>query len=180
MSRTSIVRAVVLVLAVSAVLAPACGKKEPGYFRDRARGFSMVFPEDWEIKTEGLLGATVVQALSPLEEKGDPFRENVNISVEDLPKDVGLQYYREMTFDNIAKALSEFRETERTEFRLDGREAVMTVFTHRAGALRLKVMLCLVVERHRGYVLVGTATEKSFPEYKAIFFKIMRGLKLKA
>ncbi len=178
MFRTSIVRQVVLSIAMLAVLAAACGKKEPGYFRDRASGFSVVFPNDWEIKTYGLIGATVVQGLSPLEEKGDVFRENVNISVEKLSKDVGLPYYREITFDNIAKALSEFREIERNDFTLDGRKAVMTVFTHRAGALKLKVMLCLVVERHRGYVLVGTATEQSFPEYKGAFFKIIRSLKI--
>ncbi|HSV96045.1 MAG TPA: hypothetical protein VLM75_03820 [Spirochaetota bacterium] len=178
MFRNSITGAVVFSIFMLAVFTATCGKKEPGYFRDRAKGFSVVFPDDWEIKTEGLLGATVVQALGPLEEKGDLFRENVNISVENLSKDVGLQYYREMTFDNIAKALSEFRETERTEFTLDGRKAVMTVFTHRAGALRLKVLLCLVVERHRGYVLVCTATEKSYPAFKETFFKIMRSLKL--
>ncbi len=96
---------VVLVLSVSAVLAPCVREKGTGYFRDRARGFSVVFPEDWEIKTEGFSGHGGT-GLEPLEEKGDPFRENVNISVEDLPKDVGLQYYREMTFDNIAKALT--------------------------------------------------------------------------
>jgi hypothetical protein len=98
--------------------------------------------------------------------------------VEELSKDVGLSYYREITFENIARALGEFREIERNDFTLDGRKAVMTVFTHRSGALRLKVMLCLVVERHRGYVLVGTATEKSFPEYKPVFFRILRSMKL--
>ncbi len=171
-------RLAVLSIAVLAVLAAACGKKEPGYFRDRAKGFSVVFPHDWEIKTDGLIGGTVVQALSPLEERGDLFRENVNISVENLSKDVGLRYYREMTFENIAKALGEFREIERNEFTLDGRKAVMTVFTHRAGALRLKVLLCLVVDRHRGYVLVCTATEKTYPALRESFFKIMRSLKL--
>ena len=64
------------------------------------------------------------------------------------------------------------------EFTLDGRKAVMTVFTHRAGALRLKVLLCLVVDRHRGYVLVCTATEKTYPALRESFFKIMRSLKL--
>ncbi|MDI9424173.1 MAG: hypothetical protein QM472_04980 [Spirochaetota bacterium] len=178
MSRNSIVRITLLSLVALAVMAMGCCKKEPGYFRDRSKGFSIVFPDDWEIRTKGLLGATVVQALSPLEEKGDPFRENINVSVEDLSKDVGLSYYREITFENMARALDEFRELERNDFKLDGRKAVMTVFSHRAGALRLKVMLCLVVERHRGYVLVGTATEKSFPEYKPIFFKIIRSMKL--
>ncbi|MCU0846092.1 MAG: hypothetical protein MUC76_14350, partial [Spirochaetes bacterium] len=62
MSRTSIMRLAVLSIAVLAVLAAACGKKEPGYFRDRAKGFSVVFPHDWEIKTDGLIGGTVVQA----------------------------------------------------------------------------------------------------------------------
>lgn len=178
MSTSSIARSALVSFIALAVLAAACGKKEPGYFRDRSKGFSVVFPNDWEIKTEGLLGATVVQALSPLEEKGDLFRENVNVSVEELSKDMGLSYYREITFENIARALGEFREIERNDFTLDGRKAVMTVFTHRSGALRLKVMLCLVVERHRGYVLVGTATEKSFPEYKPVFFRILRSMKL--
>ena len=140
MSTSSIARSALVSFIALAVLAAACGKKEPGYFRDRSKGFSVVFPNDWEVKTEGLLGATVVQALSPLEEKGVLFRENVNISVEELSKDVGLSYYREITFENIARALGEFREVERNDFTLDGRKAVMTVFTHRSGALRLKVM----------------------------------------
>ncbi|HPO46994.1 MAG TPA: hypothetical protein PK875_14500 [Spirochaetota bacterium] len=122
MSRNSIVRITLLPLVALAVMAMGCCKKEPGYFRDRSKGFSIVFPDDWEIRTKGLLGATVVQALSPLEEKGDPFRENINVSVEDLSKDVGLSYYREITFENMARALDEFRELERNHACADGVE----------------------------------------------------------
>ncbi len=55
----------------------------------------------------------------------------------------------------------------------------MTVFTHRR-ARSAQGHAVPGGERHRGYVLVGTATEKSFSGVQGDIFKIMRGLKLKA
>ena len=62
-----------------------------GKYTNKEKGFSVTFPKSWETK-EGVAGS-VVASLSARESEGDNFRENVNVVIEDLPKEMTSEEY---------------------------------------------------------------------------------------
>ena len=90
-----------------------CSQKEPGRYYIKDEGFSIKFPDKWEIK-EGFMG-TAVLALSQQEGPADIFQENVNVVVEQLAGKSSIEEYLQINLTNMRKLLTDFEEYKKGE-----------------------------------------------------------------
>ena len=173
MVRKRFVAFAVLGLAFLSASLAGCssGEPEPGRYYKKQEGFSIRFPAEWEQK-ENVMG-TVVIALSPTEGADDPFRENVNVTVETLPSPMDLDEYFNLSMTNLKKLLTETRQPEVTDTTLGGEKAKRVVYQTTMGQIGVKGMLYVVVKGNRGYALTCSAAPDSFDAYKARFEEIV-------
>lgn len=145
-----------------------------GKYTNKEKGFSITFPKNWETK-EGIAGA-VVASLSPRESDSDNFRENVNIVIEDLPKDLTSEEYYQAGIVNLRK-VPEFKEEQKGKMTVDGKEAVWLIASHKSSNVSAKMIQYYVVKGKRAYVITGTALADTFAKYKPQFDQIAQSFK---
>lgn len=145
-----------------------------GKYANKEKGFSITFPKNWETK-EGIAGA-VVASLSPRESDSDNFRENVNIVIEDLPKDLTSEEYYQAGIVNLRK-VPDFKEDQKGKITIDGKEAVWLIASHKSSNVSAKMIQYYVVKGKKAYVITGTALADSFGKYKPQFDQIAQSFK---
>lgn len=145
-----------------------------GKYVNKEKGFSITFPKNWETK-EGIAGA-VVASLSPRESDSDNFRENVNIVIEDLPKDLTSEEYYQAGIVNLRK-VPEFKEEQKGKMSIDGKEAVWLIASHKSSNVSAKMIQYYVIKGKRAYVITGTALADTFGKYKPQFDQIAQSFK---
>lgn len=158
-----------LVFLVTSLLtvAPAWAGTKTVRFVEKDRGFAMEIPADWE-KHQGDYGAALI-ALSPLEGNKDSFRENVNVVVEDLSSTMATKDYYKASQELMKKAFNEFKVEKTGVTRLNGTEFHWTLFVHRIGTLRARVLQHIAVSGKRAYVVTASAMPDKFNKYKPAF-----------
>ncbi len=155
-------------LAIALVfLLNGCSSKDPDRYYSAKDDFSIKLPDKWETK-EGYMG-TSVMSLSSLEGAGDQFRENVNVVVEKLPKEMTLDEYMSGNLSNLPRFITDFRESGRGGTTLGDIDAKWLTYTGRMGTSNLAFKQYFMVRGDRGYVITGTATEETYPRFKNTF-----------
>jgi len=129
-----------------------------------------MLPEDWEMK-EGLMGTAVI-SLSPQENSGDQFRENLNVSYEDLPGDMSAEEYFKLSEPAMTKMLTAFQQYENGRVSINEADAKWIIYGHSMGNLNLKVLTYFLVNNGRGYVITCSSTPEQFSNFKKKFQKI--------
>ena len=159
----------VAVAAATAACLAGCSSKPatPGQYTSTKDGFTIIAPTTWE-KKEGFMGSTVL-FLEPQAEPSDTFRENVNVVVEKLPSGMGLDGYVKASNDNMAKLMTDYSEISSARVKLGGNDAQRIVYQHRMGVYNLKVLIYLVVQGGRGYVLTCSATVDQYDSHEPTF-----------
>jgi serine/threonine-protein kinase len=146
-------------------------------YYNKDKGFSINLPSMWEVK-EGFMGTTVL-ALSPQENPSDQFRENINVVVAELPKKVALEDYVQANVTNMSRLLTDFQVHEKGQLILSNTDARWVIYSHRMGTLNIKVLVYVLVQGRRGYVITCSAAPEQFPKYKSKFEEIVQSFKFK-
>jgi len=153
----------------------ATAAEEPNRYTNKDKGFSITFPADWERK-EGQMG-TIVLALSPQEGPADQFRENVNVTIEDLPKTLSSDEYVEACLGTLRKVLTDLQEHENSAMNVADAPAKRLIFSHRMDAVKVKAMQCVLVKGTRGYVITCSAAPDQFDTYRPKFDEIVQSFR---
>ncbi len=112
---------------------------------------------------------TSVMSLSPLENSSDQFRENVNVVVEKLRKEMSLDDYMSQNLANLPRFITDFKEIGSGNTRIGDVDAKWLAYTGRMGTSSLQFKQYFMVRDDRAYVITGTATEESYPHYENVF-----------
>jgi len=72
--------------------------------------YSIRYPESWEMKTE--VSGTVFCLLASGTKEDDRFRENINLVVEVLPREISLDEYAALSWKNMSKIYKLDRENK--------------------------------------------------------------------
>ena len=164
-----------LVIAlISLFLHPSCKKKEPGRYYSTEKGFSVKFPENWEI-VEGHMGSTVL-AKVPQDGSVLDFRNNVNVIAENLSRDTSLDQYIELQVSSMRQAknlILNYRIIEDGKMEIDRCPSRWFVASYGIVTLRIRAVSCTMIRKHRGYVITGVFEEMKFNKYRKIFDEIV-------
>lgn len=124
-------------------------------------------PRYWELR-EGMDGAVVV-ALSRPSGPGDAFRENLVVFREPLEEEISAEELRRRHLE---------RARSSPGFTLVGEGADQAgpwmEYTHQERGRRLHVLAWFRTRGQEGYLLVFSATPRSFPRYRRTFEEIAR------
>ncbi len=138
-------------------------------------GFSIQFPNKWEVK-QGIMGNDMV-ALAPSIDPEDLFRENANIIYAKLDVLISKDDYYSLNLESLSQLLTDFDLEESEDVKLDGVNVKRIIFTHTMGIVNAKVMQYLVLVGKQAYVLTFTADPLDFDTYRASFEHIAQTFK---
>lgn len=161
---------VTILCAVVSMSMYSCGKDhEPGRYYNEAKGFSIKFPDEWEIKEGDGIEAPLVEAVSPWEDEDDPFSEFISVDVEEFSENVDLERYTDRLRSDHAEEFPFYEEIEEGETTIDGVAAKSIVFDIGMEEGTNRVLGFVLAREKRGYLISCVAEDSKFSDYKEIF-----------
>lgn len=146
-------------------------------YSHRKLRFSILLPRAWH-KIEGTYNTTVI-AESPLQGSDDVFKENINVTVTELPGEISLHTLYEMNKDEIMQRLSLFSDFDEGSMRAGLLAGRWFAFNSKVQNVSVRVISAIWVKDKRVYVVTCIALLKDFPAYEPIFKKAMGSLRIK-
>ncbi len=138
--------------------------------RDREKGFSIEFPRTWTLQ-ENLKETTLI-AFSPLEGPGDPFRENVNLLVEELQEATTLEEYLTANLKGLSDVIEGTVGVSAEDVRLGNTPAKRIRYRKTLESRSLESLAYLAVEGRRGYVVTAAGAAEEFARHEPEFLAI--------
>ncbi len=140
--------------------------KTPQGFSFRGKNYVLKNVHGWEEKRSQML--TDRMWLSPLEGSGDAFRENLSVTVEDIPADMNLDKYIQNSMEDLsATGISFMANYEPTN--INGFEARVAHISHTIGTFKLVLDSYVILDNNHVYVISCMATEETYEEYRPQF-----------
>jgi len=134
------------------------------------------FPEDWTEQQPG--GIILLLATSPMEGGADPFRENVNVVVEQYAAGRDFDQYVAGSLLSLSTALSGYSTIESDGAELAGRSARRIVYTGRLDNITLYNLIYIVDGGDRAWTITCSATPESFDRWVTTFDQIAETFRL--
>lgn len=163
-----IVKIILLVIIMFSI--PSCKKEEKDRYYNKGYKFSIVFPSNWELQQKDT--DAVVVALSPEVSLQDSFRENVNITIEEVASNVTVQNYFQNTVKNMKGYSKDFKILDKQEITIANRKAIRFIYTFSIGGLQLKGIQYQILHNNYAYVITCMALPYTFGKYEGQFKKI--------
>lgn len=140
--------------------------KTPQGISFQGRNYVLENVHGWEEKRHQLRSDRMW--LSPLEGSSDTFRENLNVTVEDIPAGMMIdEYVRKGMKDLNEMGFSITADYEPT--RINGCEARVAHIKRKIGDVELAVDSYVVLDGHHAYVISCMATAETYEEYRTKF-----------
>ncbi len=150
-------------------------------YHDQDNKFSIQFPRTWQMRRD--VEEVTLMLRSPLESKEDPFRENVTITVAELPEYLFQDpAFRadpvEIIFEAKAEKLLEIFSAyppsiERKPVFSGGHRGRSVIFDSTIEGRDFKIFVASWVANQREYTLVFTAELEKYPRYKDVLEDIV-------
>jgi hypothetical protein len=169
-------RFIVLLAAILSLSFTALAEDQTKKYTDPQAGFSVNFPTTWNTLPNYM--GTHVLSLSPLENKDDPYRENISIVVENLPKHILAQNYYLMYSDIMSRTLKQFKIVSTTNVTLNNEPAVQLVATYEGADNSLTTEEYFLTKGSKGYVITATALTTDYEQFRPLLEKILISLKI--
>jgi hypothetical protein len=128
-------------------------------------GFQIQYPSEWELSLAKQMGSSFI-LFSPLENKEDLFRENVNLIIQDVKgMNIDLEKYAQISESQIKRMMTNSQILESKVLEKNGRSLYHLVYTADMGVYHLKFMQNYFIQNEKAYVLTFTADQKTYDRY---------------
>jgi len=139
--------------------------------------YTIKYPKDWTFDASGQMNTTFV-LFSKLEQQ-DPFRENVNLIIQDLTgMNLDLKGYTELSMNQI-KGIKDNKVIESKELKKDGVAYQQVVWKGFMSGKKLKFKQLYFIKNNKVFLVTLTCTEKSFDDYVEMGTAILNSFTLK-
>ena len=148
--------------------------------------FSVAYPTNWEVNTSGEDGTSLI-LFSPITSKGETFRANINLVIQDLENmDIGsqsinLKEYTEHSLipikNNNIKSGGKFISSDLVNIDGISHQKVLYTGVSEEG-LKLKYEQYYWVQNNKAYVLTFTCQDYKFINYQSTAEKIMNSFSI--
>ena len=122
-----------------------------------------------EWATRHNVGGAQLVVLAPAEGERDRFRENLNVSVEGVPRGAQLSEVYRRGFEAMREGLTKLDMVEAGEVTVGRYPARRLVYEHVYDRQRLRVLAYLILTPGRCYTLTGTASAQRFASFLPTF-----------
>ena len=139
----------------------------PAKFVDKLNGFSIELPAGWEQQKDQM--GSAIMAISPMDGPKDTFRENINVVVEVLKEKLTTKDYFNASQEVIKKVFTDFKSEKSGQTKIDGHDFMWTIFSHRLGTVRARVLQYVVVNKDKAYVITCSSEPDKFNQYMPKF-----------
>ena len=139
----------------------------PTKFVDKLNGFSIDLPVGWEQQKDQM--GSAIMAISPMDGPKDSFRENINVVVESLKEKLTTKDYFQASQDVIKKVFTDFKSEKSGQTKIDGHDFMWTIFSHRLGTVRARVLQYVAVNKDKAYVITCSSEPDKFNQYMPKF-----------
>ena len=141
--------------------------------------YEIKYPSTWDVDKSGQMGTSFF-LFSPLTDKSDNFKENVNLLIQDLAgHNMTLDQFIELSEGQIKTMLTE-GELLLSERKKDKKpEYQKLIFIGKQGIFDLKFEQFYWLINDKAYVLTLTCKKDEFDKYQEIGEKILNSLEIK-
>lgn len=154
-------------------------RAENGWKNRDTLEYSIQYPEGWEFKSTGEMGIEFI-ILSTAENKTDSFRENVNLTIEELSlTDASLENYAAVTGEHIKMLIKDVKFLSSETISDDGDEYHKLIYEGKQGKKDLTFEQYFRVKGNKAYVLTFTSKQNEYEKYKSTAEKIMNSFRIK-
>ena len=152
---------------------------ENGWKSLNESGYSIQYPENWELDKSGKMGLSLILLTKPSSPQ-DQFRDNVNMLIQDLQgQNINLDKYVEISEGQIITMVSNGNLLESKRLSENGSEFQKIIYTGDQGVYKLKFEQYYWIKNGKAYVLTLTCELEQFETYKVTGEKILKSFRLK-
>ena len=144
-------------------------------YTDAKEKVSINYPATW-VKFPYSL--SVFMFMRPVEEKGQRFKENINLVVGDA-QDLYLIEYLLDSRTKMKDQMEGFKELKSEFIKINGLDFVRMIYEFRNGNLVLKSVLYLAVKNGKAYSLTGAALDSTFDRFYPLFQDMAKSFRIK-
>ena len=137
-------------------------------YTDSKEQVSVKYPDTWRPHANS---QTVFMFMRPVEEKGQRFRENVNLVIGDA-QDLALVEYLVDARNKMKEQMPGFKELKSKFLKINNIDFVKMIYTFTSNGITLKSVLFLAVDNGKAYSLTCAAINSTFDRFYPIFDKI--------
>lgn len=169
-----------IAVAVLFALASSCSDNAPKTIQGskfQGKGYTIRNVYGWEEKT-GFMGSDRMW-LSPVEGPADSFRENVNVTLEEIPPGITAEKYAEVSAENFKQQMDTKGDVAYTKTKVDDLDAYVAHITHRMGGVNMVLDSYVIVDGQHAYVISCTAAEEAYDRYQPKFKEMVNTFSLK-
>ncbi len=180
MKRVILPKRLVIIAALACfLLIFSCSKKrEPGRYYSDESGFSIIFPEEWEIKEGDGESTPIVEAVSPWEADSDRFSEYVSVDIEDFPVKMTLEeYFAEVRLAN-SENYPQYKEHDKGETEINNQEAMWTRFDVGSPEGVMSALGFVMIKGKRGYSISCVAEDAKYDSFEETFEDIVHSFRI--
>ncbi len=152
---------------------------QPGWQTLKAKDYSIKYPADWTADKTGQMGASFF-LFSPLDSESDPFRENINLIVQDLSAyNLDLNGFTALSESQIKTMVKNSSVIENLRVKTNGNEFHKIIYSGEQNDLLLTFEQYYWVKKKTAYILTLTCSEESFDRFKKTGEEILASFVLK-
>lgn len=144
-------------------------------YKDIKNNYSIKYPAEWEIKTT----ENNTMFKSPKKGENDPFRENLNILVQDLSSsNINLEEYSKITRKQVVDNLGERAILSLQSTKLNGLPAKEFIYIMSYQGKPLKVTQYWIIHKQMAFLLSFTSAKDEHDEYAPILKEMINSFAL--
>ncbi|OFX15579.1 MAG: hypothetical protein A2V59_08235 [Armatimonadetes bacterium RBG_19FT_COMBO_69_19] len=154
---STVVTAAMVVLTLSGT---ATGQAGWSTFTHPALGFSLAYPDGWEVSGED--GSIAFMVMGPRPAGVADLRLNVNVTTDRVPADMTVEQFEAVSESRMGLLFNGYKRLRTDRTVISGRQAILRYYTwKRNDGLELYQMQLYLVASARGYVITGTTATRS-------------------
>ncbi len=145
----------------------------------KGTNYNIQYPSTWSLDTSKLMGTSFF-LFSPLENKEDKFKENVNLLVQDLgSEDIGIRDYKEIT-ENQFKQLpsANIKVFESSIQKGKKKDFYKVSYAMTQNGFRLKIYALCYIQDNKAYLLTFSAELNKYEKFKTVGEEIVNSFRL--
>lgn len=141
--------------------------------------YSIRYPENWELNISKTMGTSFI-LLSQQTSSEDKFRENINLSIQNLEGyNLNLDAYVAISEEQISKMVTNGIIIESKRLNTNNTEFQKIIFTGKQGLFQLKFVQYYFIKDEKAYVLTFTCEEIQYEKYNIMVEQILESFLLK-
>lgn len=142
--------------------------------------YSIQYPENWELNISETMGTSFI-LLSQQTSSEDKFRENINLSIQNLEGyNLNLDAYVAISEEQITKMITNGTIVESKRIIFENKtEFQKIIFKGNQGLFQLKFLQYYFIKDEKAFVLTFTSEETQYEKYYIIVEQILESFLLK-